>query len=353
MPPSTRRLSRKSRPLEAPPNNASTVLSKPFPFLELPDPVRQRIYELQLESQRGFVRFYSKAGPQRCKVTPAKLKLNIMLTCRQIYQEAMPVLYRVNNFCVIPITTEPEQDTWSEEDLFTLQNDKWIRCMPLKGRNLIRTLELSIPLPPKSDSHYDYKNMRDLFPGLKSLTLFLDFAGQSYYGWWSLPEPEEYRSFYQKLKEHMPQARNVFLDARMLEAPEWHQLIETVLQVWNATPGRSAFITQDLHHAALYDTYKKTLEKALVDRLGQRGMNYQRLSYWDIRVNQVNNREDYPTDDDTDDEIECFDKFDAEKIVTRTKKHFDNLEHGQFWSMPDQPEEDTHDWSYTDDWSYW
>ena len=60
MPPSTRRLERNTRPTETPQNVTSTTLTKPFPFLELPDTVRQRFYELQFQSPRGFVRLFSK-----------------------------------------------------------------------------------------------------------------------------------------------------------------------------------------------------------------------------------------------------------------------------------------------------
>ena len=57
---------------------------------------------------------------------------------------------------------------------------------------------------------------------------------------------------------------------------------------------------------------------------------HQGLSYWQIRQNQAINENVSMTDDDTDDEIECFEKFDAEKIVARKRKKFNSLQLGLF-----------------------
>jgi hypothetical protein len=57
---------------------------------------------------------------------------------------------------------------------------------------------------------------------------------------------------------------------------------------------------------------------------------HQGLSYWRIRQNQAANQNVSLTDDDTDDEIECFDKFDSAKIVARLRKKIDSLSQGSF-----------------------
>ncbi|CAD0114581.1 unnamed protein product [Aureobasidium uvarum] len=331
MPPSTRRLQRGTHLTENQPDTTNTTLAKPFPFLELPDTVRQRLYELHLEAPRGFVRLFSKSGPTRVqsKVTPAKVKINIMFTCRQIYQEAMPVLYRVNNFCIGPL---PHADLLQDHDI--AQCDKWIRNMPVKGRNLINKLELWLPIPPLVLLDFDlrWRDMREIFPGLKSLTLFFDLNNQLKSSWWSLPEPEECERYYQHFKSMMPQARETFVDLRMLRPSlvEWQPLIDSINEVWDVSPGESAFITQDLHHANKHAEQKRALEKALFESFGVRAAGHRGLSYWQIRQNKAINSDSPLTDDDTDDEYECFDKFDAPKIVARLEKKLESLAHGSF-----------------------
>ncbi|KAI4725738.1 hypothetical protein E4T49_06499 [Aureobasidium sp. EXF-10728] len=331
MPPSTRRLQRSSHLTENQPNTTDTTLTKPFPFLQLPDTVRQRFYELQLEGPRGFVRLFNKAGPTRMhsKVTPAKVKINIMFTCRQIYQEAMPVLYRVNNFCIAPL---PHTDLLQENEIS--QSDKWIRDMPVKGRNLTNKLELWLPVPTLAlhDLDIRWRDMRELFPGLKSLTLFFDLNNQLKSSWWALPEPEECEKYYQHFKDMMPQARKTFVDLRMLRPSlvEWQPLIDIINKVWGVSTGESAFITQDLHHANKHSEQKKELDKALFKSFGVRASGHQGLSYWQIRQNKAMNSGLPLTDDDTDDEYECFDKFDAPKIVARLEKKLESLAQGSF-----------------------
>jgi hypothetical protein len=334
MPPSTRRLKRSTNSTETSSVVTSTTLTKPFSFLELPDTVRQRFYELQLEAPRGFARLFSKSGPLRdTKVTPAKIKVNIMFTCRQIYQEAMPVLYRVNNFCIAPLILRPDHFL---DDRVVLQSEKWIHDMPSKGRNLINKLELWLPIPPPTGS-WDllctrWQSMQDLFPGLKTLTLFFDLNQQLDRSWWAIPEPEDSEAYYQRFKKCMPQARQTFIDLRMLKPSlvEWQPLIDTINKVWDVSTGKSVYITQDIHHANKHSEQKKIVDKALAEEYGPRAAMHQGLSYWQIRQNQAINENVSLTDDDTDDEIECFDKFDADKIVTGQRKRMESLRRGTF-----------------------
>ncbi|KAG9664876.1 hypothetical protein KCU64_g374, partial [Aureobasidium melanogenum] len=335
MPPSTRRL---ERTLQAPENHqhvTSTTPTKPFPFLELPDTVRQRFYELQLEAPRSFVRLFSKSGPLRAngKVTPAKVRINIMFTCRQIYEEAMPVLYRVNNFCIAPLLLRSDS-TQDEGDV--LQSERWIRGMPIKGRNLVNKLELWLPISPPDKSRGVYfgkwQNMRILFPGLRTLTLFFDLNNQLDRTWWAIPDPDMREAFYRRFKESMPQARQTFIDLRMLKPSlvQWQPLIDTINKVWDVSTGESVYISQDIHHANKHAEQKNILDKALHDEFGPRVASHQGLSYWQIRQNLTINENLCLTDDDTDDEFGCFDKFDVQKIVARKRKKADSLELGLF-----------------------
>jgi hypothetical protein len=334
MPPSTRRLKRSTNSTETHSVVTSTTLTKPFPFLELPDTVRQRFYELQLEAPRGFARLFSKSGPLRdTKVTPAKIKVNIMFTCRQIYQEAMPVLYRVNNFCIAPLILRPDHFL---DDRVVLQSEKWIHDMPVKGRNLINKLELWLPIPPPAkswDLHCTrWQSLEELFPGLRSLTLFFDLNHQLDRSWGAKPEPHDSEAYYQRFKKNMPQARQSFIDLRMLKPSlvEWQPLIDTINKVWDVSTGESVYITQDIHHANKHAEQKKVVDKALAEEYGPRAAMHQGLSYWQIRQNQAINENVSLTDDDTDDEIECFDKFDANKILTGQKQRMESLRRGTF-----------------------
>jgi hypothetical protein len=335
MPPSTRRLERMEHSNPKCDPVISTTLTKPFPFLELPDTVRQRFYELQLEAPRGFVRLFSKSGPLRVdsKVTPANIKVNIMFTCRQIYQEAIPVLYRVNNFCIAPLPLRPNH---SSDDRDMLQSERLIHNMPVRGRNLINKLELWLPIPPPVRS-WDtvcthWQPMRDLFPGLKTLTFFFDLNHQLDRSWWAIPEPDDCETYYKRFRDSMPQARQTFIDPRMLKPSlvEWQPLIDTIYKMWDVSTGESVYITQDIHHANKHSEQKKVVDKALADEFGSRASMHQGLSYWRIRQNQAANQNESLTDDDTDDEVECYHKFDAEMIVGRLRKKIESLSQGSF-----------------------
>ncbi|KAI5203329.1 hypothetical protein E4T39_04218 [Aureobasidium subglaciale] len=340
MPPSTRRLQRKIQVPETHLNAIHSDPDKPFPFLDLPETVRQRFYELQLEAPRGFVRTFSKALPLYRKVTPAKVKINILFTCRQIYQEAMPVLYRVNKFCIAPLSKDPDDAVTESGDPkphteYPL-NDRWIRNMPPRGRNLIKTLEIWLPLPHTSFPHPRWQDMRDLFPGLKSLTLFVDIYNQLEHAAWhgiTLP-PVSYEPCFQSLKQKMPQAKQVFVDFRSFELKPDDSALDdlTVLiqKVWNASPGKSVHISQDMHHAAKHAEQKRLVDKGLLDVFGPRAAMFQGESYWRIREHFVQNHDISLTDDDTDDEIECFDNFNAEKIVARRRRKVECIEQGSF-----------------------
>ncbi|KAK6004452.1 hypothetical protein QM012_008314 [Aureobasidium pullulans] len=335
MPPSTRRLERYQHAAEEHHDVKSTPLTKPFPFLELPDTVRQRFYELQLEAPRGFVRLFSKSGPLRAngKVTPAKVKVNIMFTCRQVYEEAMPVLYRVNNFCIAPLLLRPES---AQDNGEIQQSEKWIRGMPTKGRNLINKLELWLPISPPDKSRGVYfgkwQDMKVLFPGLRTLTLFFDLNNQLDRTWWAIPDPDMREAFYQRFKASMPQARQTLVDLRMLKPSliQWQPLLDTINKVWDVSIGESAYISQDIHHANKHAEQKSILDQALRDEFGPRAINHQGLSYWQIRQNLTINENLCLTDDDTDDEEDCFDKFDVKKIVALKRKKADSLEQGLF-----------------------
>lgn len=335
MPPSARRLERSTPSANTTSNAASPTLIKPFPFLELPDTVRQRFYELQLEAPRGFVRLYSKSGHMRsdAKVTPANIKINLMFTCRQIYQEAIPVLYRVNNFCIAPLQIGSIQSLFDKE---MLQSDKWIHDMPVRGRNLIKKLELRLPFPPP-DKNYDFElchwqDMKVLFPGLKTLTLFFDANITHVRSWWLLPEPDACEKWFRCLKDKMPRAKQTFFDSRMLKpsSAEWYPLVETINKVWDVSTGESAHITQEFRHASKHAEQKKLVDKALSEEFGPQVAMHQGLSYWQIRQNQAANNFVFLTDDDTDDEVECFDKFDVEKIVAQKRRKVDALRQGSF-----------------------
>ena len=335
MPPSTRRLERTTSSTKTTSHATSITLTKPFPFLDLPDTVRQRFYELQLEAPRGFVRLFSKAGPLRpdARVTPAKVKIDILFTCRQIYLEAMPVLYRINNFCIAPLQLRADH---LSHDRVVLQSEKLIRSMPVKGRNLINKLELWLPIPPPADSRdltlSEWQDMRYLIPGLKTLTFFFDLNLQLERSWWALPDLDCCEKFYQRFKNKMPQARQTYVDLRMLRPSliEWQPLIDTIDKLWNASIGKSVHITQDLHHANKHAEQKKLVDQRLTEEFGSRASMHQGLSYWQIRQNQAINENVSLTDDDTDDEIECFDKFDAEQIVTKKKKKVESLSQMSF-----------------------
>lgn len=334
MPPSTRRLGRSTPSTKTTSDITSTTLTKPFPFLALPDTVRQRFYELQLEAPRGFVRLYSKSGPWRAdgKVTPANIKINVMFTCRQIYQEAIPVLYRINNFCIAPLQLSGH----SPDDSEMLQSDKWIHGMPVRGRNLIKKLELRLPSPPP-DKNYNlelcrWQDMKDLFPGLKTLTLFFDANINHDRSWWLLPEPDDCEKWYRYLKDRMPQAKQTFIDSRMLKPSvvQWFPLVDAINKVWNISTGESAHINQDMQHANKHAEQKKLVDEALSKEFGSQASLHHGLSYWQIRNNLAMNNFVYLTDDDTDDEIECFDKFDVERIVAQKRKKVESLRQMSF-----------------------
>ncbi|KAI5200817.1 hypothetical protein E4T38_06402 [Aureobasidium subglaciale] len=340
MPPSTRRLQRKTQVPETHSDAICTNTDKPFPFLDLPETVRQRFYELQLEAPRRFVRTFGKVLPLHSRATPAKVKINILFTCRQIYQEAMPVLYRVNRFCVAPLSTSPDDALTESGDVKSHleypQNDRWIHNMPLRGRNLIRTLELWLPLPPTNGKHPNWQDMRDLFPGLRSLTLFIDIYNQlDRPSWHGIALPFEHCELYfQRMLEKTPQARQTFVDLQSLETNP-HELglnymTDLILKLWNASPGKSAHVSQEIHHAAKYEEQMKLVDKGLLDVFGPRALVFQGKSYWHIRRNFVMNHDTSLTDDDTDDEIECFENFDAEKIVARRRRKVESIEQGSF-----------------------
>jgi hypothetical protein len=342
----------------------NTTDQPPFPFLSLPETVRQRFYEIRLQAPRNFIRLFSKTCPTGGTVKAARVKINILFTCRQIYQEAMPVLYRINTFCILPITSSPVQQAQDEQQLFTLQNDRWIYNMPIRGRNMIRSLEIQLPLPPSQiTGDFIYKEMNSLFPALHSLVLFFDPSTQST-AWVNLPDPTAYLSFYQQLQKTTPRARQISLDQRIFdtmtskhddETLGWQPFLNHISKVCNAaTDGKSNYTTQDLSHAHKFNTQIYSLRQKLHQQLGARAANWQGLLYYDIRRNKINqqahSRDEagnrvfqdqdydhyYPDDDDTDDENECFGKFDLEKVVQKKVKNIKLLEQGNYVDFEDE-----------------
>jgi hypothetical protein len=104
-----------------------------FPFLDLPRELRDKVYELVFPSHRGFVRFFHKQYPMSGDIVPANIKISLLFTCHQIYDEGLPMMYKVNTFCIAPlISAAYEVPGWGEsETQAPTLNSRWLIAMPL------------------------------------------------------------------------------------------------------------------------------------------------------------------------------------------------------------------------------
>ena len=205
----------------------------PFRFLDLPRELRDKIYEQVFPSHRGFVRFFNKYAPQEGEIRPTNMKVNLLYSCRQIYTEALPILYKVNTFCLSPLVSKTsELGHHSNVDVHEPnQNAKWLTSMPLAGRQAVSHLEMRIPTPgydsPKLE-HYD--DMSAFFPKLQKLTLFADSHLIGYRD----TSLEELITFYTGFKARLPIAAVTELDLSSVDGYKHEPAQVTALkQVFN------------------------------------------------------------------------------------------------------------------------
>src|SRR5690242_20334789 len=71
----------------------STTTTKPFPFLDLPPELREKIYLLFLTSTEPLSLFFSSK-------IPAYFPHDLLLTCSQIYHEVRPLFFAYNKFTI-------------------------------------------------------------------------------------------------------------------------------------------------------------------------------------------------------------------------------------------------------------
>jgi hypothetical protein len=210
------------------PRNRAIV---PFRFLDLPRELRDKIYELVFPSDRGFVRFFNKYSPQEGKIRPTNMKINLLFSCRQIYTEALPILYKVNTFCISSLVSKEFELVHHRnvEVYHPNQNAKWLTTMPLAGRQAVLNLEMRIPAPhydaPKME-HYDY--MSDFFPKLQKLTLFADSNMETHE--FGRAELEKLITFYTGFKARLPIAAVTELDLSFIDGYKNEPALVTALK---------------------------------------------------------------------------------------------------------------------------
>lgn len=289
--------------------------SKPFPLLELPAEVRLRIYDFVFPSQRGFVRFFSKDNPHHGNIKPANVKINLLLTCRLIHNEALITLYKANNFCIMPLT-RPGHD--AQGKAYSRTNSKWLHSMPLECRNNITSIELRLPIPDERDLSA-YCSMTKLFPRLRTMTMFFDKYSTRRLADRITPlndfESMEYVEFYFGLKRLLPRCSTVRFDDTVIasdcvvdeddldgDEPSslYDSLMEIVYNVWYipmnevggleggqsyyVKGGQSYFVTQEEEWADTWYERDCELYHLLIEEYGQRAYEWcAEDCYWDLR----------------------------------------------------------------------
>jgi hypothetical protein len=217
-----------------------------FRFLDLPAELRREVYIYLFKAPRGFVRFFRKCyihehefnepyDLEKTGVRSTRIAINVLFSCRQVYEEALPVLYRINTFCIRPAATidfELRRDKFRETPRTEyspkrLQNDIWITNMPKIGQQATTQLEIHLPTFFTKDAWIfifnkktrawtsPFKDMRGMFPNLKRLTLFAHHAfGATWHGGARL---SDFRDFWMLLKSCLPTAVTINLDLRMAQ----------------------------------------------------------------------------------------------------------------------------------------
>jgi len=141
-------------------------------LLSLPVEIRSMILNHVLSCRRGFVRFFNKVDSLNGDVRPARINVNVLLVCRQVYEEGLPILYRVNTFCIrlVLLRNAPVYMKRSSPP----PNTQWIMAMPLAGRAAITSIELC--LPPLLLITFDriFQKLDSILPQVKQLVLFFD-----------------------------------------------------------------------------------------------------------------------------------------------------------------------------------
>jgi len=298
------------------------------------------IYELVLPSHRGFVRFFHKTYPGSGDIRPAKISINLLLTCRQIYNEGLPVLYKVNNFCISPLVSKPFETDGEVQQ--PKQNAKWLTSMPLAGRQAVRTVELRIPVPCTDEpSLKDYDDMSTFFPNLRKLTLFLDSA-VAHGSLWDSPGLEAYRTFFTGLKALLPMATTTVYDLSFVERDDTTRpppdIVVALKRVFGQAEGKaevaegklakgkSMFMAQENTWHDKYERQEDAEFTLLRAKFPGRADDWaMELGYWDLRQEGMGDG----TDDDSDEEDRLFGSWEvnwgAQRKLAWFTGDFDNM----------------------------
>lgn len=179
---------------------AVTAPTKPdqaFRFLDLPSELRLYFYKHHLLHHRGFVRLFDRYCPRLRKPTPANLGVNLLLTCRQIHDEAVEILYGHNVFLVLP-TSNPKV-YWQTRECFEMTepkmapSDALIHNMGARNLSMIRKVEIQLSNPVEHVAS-EFTPMKELLPNLQSTVYFFD--------WWTVYVSSSDNWFAHKLLEH-------------------------------------------------------------------------------------------------------------------------------------------------------
>ena len=270
----------------------------PFRFLDLPRELRDKIYELVFPSHRGFVRFFNKNDPEGGEIRRANMKINLLFSCRQIYTEALPTLYKVNTFCISMLVSKTFELVLHRnvEVHHPNQNAKWLTTMPVAGRQAVLHLEMRIPAHEYDGpqlEHYD--DMSAFFPRLQKLTLFADSHLIGYRD----TSLEELITFYTGFKARLPIAAVTELDLSFVDDYKYEPAKVTALkQVFNiavsppedeapeTTGANSRFMLQETNWCDKWEEQDDAEYEYLRPFMGDEvddWKNSMTLGYWGLR----------------------------------------------------------------------
>ena len=304
-----------------------------FQFLDLPHVARYRIYELLFTAPRGYVHFFDETRLHGRYRKPAKIQVNILRTCKEIYHEARTTLYRVNNFCAMPF--QRINLPWMccvEPD-----NIQWFRSMPPWSRALIKRLELRIPLISEPNCGHCRQTMRGFFPSLEYLVLFYPHTA-SLINEATLPQNLAY---YTELAQRLPIPRiSTSFDLRNVrDTPLSANLINALAIAINKDPDTERMVMQLSFHVTYeMSCYEETVQQAaLVDaelcadilvgpvlveeyHAGDRGEAARQLDWYYGRRAELRTEEYMRhVEDESEEEARLFRDWDGES-ATKAKK---------------------------------
>ena len=226
------------------------------------------------------------------------MKINLLFSCRQIYTEALPILYKVNTFCISLLVSKTFEkgDDSNVEIYHPIQNAKWLTSMPLAGRQAVLHLEMRIPAPGYDFPEIQhYNNMSAFFPKLQRLTLFAD----SQLSGCRDTDLEELIRFYTGVKARLPIAAVTELDLSFVDGYKHEATVVTALKrVFNiavsppegeateTTDGKSKFMLQETNWCDKWEEQDDAEYEYLRPFMGDEvddWKNSMTMGYWGLR----------------------------------------------------------------------